>query len=256
MERVFTNGHVSIRPLALPAEHGGWGFLLEPAALALIVAPSAAGFLIAIAAVAAFLARHPLRLAAADWLRRKRYPRTRVCERLAFLYGSIAIASLGTAIFLTNIQIAIPFAIAAPLAIVQFLYDARNHGRSVWPELAGASAAGATAAAIALAGHQWTSVAVTLSILTILRAIPSIIYIRSILGREDRTTAIALHAIAVLIAILLWSQALVPLTACAAMLLLLARAFTRRVQSARQAGLRELAYGALTVVLIGLGYRI
>src|ERR1044072_2044638 len=35
-----------LRPLALPTEHGGWGFLLEPLVLAMIVAPSWIGALI------------------------------------------------------------------------------------------------------------------------------------------------------------------------------------------------------------------
>ena len=33
---------ISIRPLAVPNEHGGWSFLLEPIVLALVVAPSLA----------------------------------------------------------------------------------------------------------------------------------------------------------------------------------------------------------------------
>jgi hypothetical protein len=32
-----------VRLVALPAEHGGWGLLLEPIALGLAVAPSLAG---------------------------------------------------------------------------------------------------------------------------------------------------------------------------------------------------------------------
>ena len=64
------------RPVALPAEHGGWGFLAEPVVLGLVLAPSAAGLCLALAALAAFLARHPLRLALIDRRKGVRYPRT------------------------------------------------------------------------------------------------------------------------------------------------------------------------------------
>ncbi len=59
-------GHVPWKTVALPAEHGGGSFLAEPAILGLALAPSAAGACLALAALAGFLARHPLRLALID----------------------------------------------------------------------------------------------------------------------------------------------------------------------------------------------
>jgi hypothetical protein len=53
---------VSWRALALPVEHGGWGFVVEPLVLGLVLVPSGAGACLAGAALAAFLVRHPLRL--------------------------------------------------------------------------------------------------------------------------------------------------------------------------------------------------
>lgn len=50
----------SLRALALPAEHGGWGFVLEPVVLGLLVCPSRPGGALALAATATFLAHHPL----------------------------------------------------------------------------------------------------------------------------------------------------------------------------------------------------
>ena len=79
----FPEPRVSLRPLALPAEHGGWGFLLEPIALGLAVRPSWGGALIAIAFACGFLTRQPLRLAMQDRLRGKSYPRTRWCWTFA-----------------------------------------------------------------------------------------------------------------------------------------------------------------------------
>ena len=48
---------VRIRSIALPTEHGGWGFTLEPILLGLLVAPSAAAWEISAAALGIFLAR-------------------------------------------------------------------------------------------------------------------------------------------------------------------------------------------------------
>src|SRR5512134_1647976 len=83
---------VSWRAVALPVEHGGWGLLGEPILVGLCLAPSRPGLGIAAAALAAFLARHPLRLALADWRRGARYARTSVALRFALVYGLVAVA--------------------------------------------------------------------------------------------------------------------------------------------------------------------
>ncbi|MDJ0498494.1 MAG: YwiC-like family protein, partial [Acidimicrobiia bacterium] len=65
------------RSIGLPVEHGGWGFTLEPALLGLLVAYSAAAWELAVASVAVFLARRPLRLVLTDLMRRRWLPRSR-----------------------------------------------------------------------------------------------------------------------------------------------------------------------------------
>src|SRR5436853_7813390 len=84
---------VAWRPLALPFEHGAWSLLLAPLAVALLIAPSWRGGLLALGTIAAFLARHPFKLALRDWTQRRRYPRTVVCERLTIGYGLVAVAA-------------------------------------------------------------------------------------------------------------------------------------------------------------------
>ena len=53
---------VSWRSVAVPREHGGWGFLLDPILLGLLVAPSAAGIFLVLLDLASFLARTPLKI--------------------------------------------------------------------------------------------------------------------------------------------------------------------------------------------------
>ncbi|NHZ70059.1 MAG: hypothetical protein GWP18_00280, partial [Proteobacteria bacterium] len=55
--------------MALPTEHGGWGFTLEPILLGLLVAPSASAWEISAAALGIFLARRPVKILSTDLVR-------------------------------------------------------------------------------------------------------------------------------------------------------------------------------------------
>lgn len=55
--------NTSFRSLVMPREHGSWSLALEPVALGLLVAPSRAGAWLALAAIAGFFTRRPLKLA-------------------------------------------------------------------------------------------------------------------------------------------------------------------------------------------------
>src|SRR3954469_15856345 len=95
---VWSLGTTKVRPIALPAEHGGWGFLLEPLVLAMIVAPSWIGALICVASICGFLTRQPLKLAMQDLVRGKRYPRTKWCAIFASSYAAGAFVAVTAAI--------------------------------------------------------------------------------------------------------------------------------------------------------------
>src|SRR5512134_520374 len=122
------------KSVALPAEHGGFGLLGEPVALGLVLAPSLAGAGLAIAAVAAFLARHPFRLMMLDLRKGVRYPRTALAER--FLLGYLALAAAGLLAALASS--ASPFwpalAAAAPVGLVALAFDALGRSREAVAE--------------------------------------------------------------------------------------------------------------------------
>ncbi len=67
----------TLRSVAVPSEHGGWGLTLEPGLLGLLVAPGAAGVCLAVAAFVAFLARTPLKVVLVDRRRGRWLGRTR-----------------------------------------------------------------------------------------------------------------------------------------------------------------------------------
>jgi len=246
---------VPLRPLALPSEHGGWGFLLEPLVLGLLVRPSLAGSLIALAFVFGFLARHPLKLALQDLLRGKSYPRTRWCWLFACSYAAAGAGSIAFAVALRGWTIVIPIGLVIPLGIMQLLHDANNRGRALIAELGGAAAMSSSAAAIAIAGGMRILPAFALAGIIVARSIPSIMFVRTLLQRAHGRAAaswpvLALHAIAILL-VALFAHKL----AVIAMALLFARAawtLARPVPRAKTIGWREIVWGAVTVVLVAV----
>lgn len=247
----------ALRPLALPTEHGGWGFLFEPLVLALAVAPSWSGALIAIAFVSGFLTRQPLKLALQDLLRGRSYPRTRWCWKFAAAYSGTAALALTLAIVISGWAIAIPLAIVAPLAIVQLVFDARNRSRSLLPELGGAIAMSSSAAAIAIAAGLPLAVVIALPAVIVARGIPTILYVRTLLMRSHKKEAsaflpLALHALALGV-----SWFLFPALVTAMFAVLFVRAawgLTHAIPPAKKIGWTEIAWGTTTVVIAAIGF--
>jgi hypothetical protein len=142
------------RSIALPVEHGGWGFTFEPIVLGLLVAQSASAWELSIAALAVFLARRPFKLVATDVVRRRWLPRSRVAAGFTAIYALLALAGVGGALVTAEASFWQPLAVALPLAGIAIYADAHSRGRTLTAELAGAIAMGATVAMIVLA-HGW-----------------------------------------------------------------------------------------------------
>ena len=256
---------VRLRTIALPVEHGGWGFSLEPVALGLLVAPSLAGLFLSVATMAAFLARHPLKLLMADRRRGRRFPRTPVAERFALLYMTVAalclLAAIRTAV---SYEFLLPLLLAAPLGLIQLAYDRMSRSRALLPELAGATAMAAVASAVALADGWPRAAAFGLWAVLAARVVPTILYVRARLkmlhGQETSPAPVLItHALALVAVVALWWLNLASALAAAALLVLLARAitgFTRydRATSAKQIGILELVFGAILVILAAAGH--
>ena len=261
-----TRPAVAWRPVALPAEHGGWGFLAEPVVLGLALAPSTAGACLALAALAAFLARHPLRLWLLDRRKGVRYPRTALAACFFAGYAALAALLLAAAFAWAETPFWPALALAAPIGLLALSFDARGRSRDALPELAGAVALGASATAIALAGGARPGVAWGAWALLSLRAITSVLYVRARI-RLDRGLAagpgivLAGHAAALAVAAGLARSAWAPWLASAAFLVLLARAawglspLRQRVRP-KVLGFQELGFGLLTLALLAVGYRV
>jgi hypothetical protein len=147
---------MTFRSVALPTEHGGWGFTLEPILLGLLVAPTATGWELAVAATAVFLARRPVKLITTDLVRRRWLERSNMALSVAGLYGLLAIAGAVGAFVTRNGPFWWPLIAAVPFALVSLRADAHSRNRGLVPQLCGAVAMGSTVAAIAMgAGWDW-----------------------------------------------------------------------------------------------------
>jgi len=143
---------VSIRSIALPTEHGGWGFTLEPILLGFLVAPSAAAWEISAAALGTFLARRPVKILSTDLVRGRWLARSKIALVFALIYGGVALAGAIGALFTTEGPFWIPVLVALPFALLALRADAHSKNRALIAELSGSIAMGATVAAIAIAG--------------------------------------------------------------------------------------------------------
>jgi hypothetical protein len=170
--------------VALPTEHGGWGFTLEPILLGSVVAPSLAGAGLAAVALAVFLARRPLRLLTEDCRSRRWLPRTASACRVLAVCAAVAAAGSAVAALQGDTRFWWAAAAALPVAAVQVGADLARRNRAFVAEAAGALAMGATAPAIALAAGWEPGPAFALWAVIAGRALPSILFVRAQIRRS------------------------------------------------------------------------
>ncbi|MER3490082.1 MAG: hypothetical protein C4328_09340 [Meiothermus sp.] len=252
---------IPLKTIALPNEHGGWGFTLEPVLLGLLVAPTWPGLGLGVFALAAFLTRHPLKLWLADVRKGKRFPRTPVAGRFALAYGTLGVLGLLLAFSGARGPFYWPLLAALPLVALQLWFDAHNQGRNLLPEVSGATAMGSIAAAIALAAGMEPRMALGLWLVLAMRALVAIFYARTQVMRARGVPvklgpAYAAEALALGLLTLAAVFRLVPWLSVLAIGLLLSFSlytFSRPPVPARVVGWTQLGFGLLVVVLTALG---
>lgn len=250
----------------MPAQHGGWGFWMEPALAGMIAAPSAAGLWLALAGLGALLLHHPLMVAYKDLRRGRIFARTRTALLLTTLFALLALAAFwmahtqATAAFWPAIAIALPF------ALIYFWHDMRNDARSLLAELCGTVAFAALAPACALADGWAILPALALWALLIVRALTSVLYIRERLNLEKGKSAhrglvYGAHGLGLAVLAALGISDVAPWLPLIGGVLLTARAILglserRRSVPVKILGFREIAYGLVFALLTGIGYQI
>src|SRR5688572_23763420 len=139
MKTTRANMHqVRWQSVALPTEHGGWGFVSEPVVLGLLLAPSFGGLAMGIAAFAAFLLHQPLKIVLKDTRAGRSVPRTAAAQRFVLIYGgTLAAAGIIVLLLMPSWIVLAPLVMSTPLIAVQLWQDSQNQGRSLLAELAG-----------------------------------------------------------------------------------------------------------------------
>lgn len=246
--------------LILPREHGSWSLALEPLALGLLAAPTAAGGALAMAAVGGFFLRRPLKLV----LSGKSDSRRPLALGCVILLGTLALGGLSlTASF--GIPAKLWPLIPAVLAGTAFAwFDSRNEAREGAAELAGAIAFGILPAAFAaLAG--WNAVeSVALAAVMLARSIPTVLFVRTYLRRNKGRAVTPVPPIMAafggfFVAAWLVLERIAPWPAAAFAFLLAARAFWfldgHRRFAARTIGMAEMVLGATMVLAVAAAWK-
>lgn len=254
---------VPIKSVALPNEHGGWGFTLEPILLGLLVSPGWAGLGLGLFALAAFFTRHPLKLWLADTRKGKRFPRTPIAGRFALLYSSVGLLGLILAFSQAQESFIGPLLAALPLILLQLWYDAHNQGRNLVPEISGAIAMGSVAAGIGLAGGLPVPLALGLWLVLAMRSFAAIYYARTQVRRARgvpvglaasyvaELIAVGVLAIASLYGIVSWLSVI----ALSLLIPLSVYTFAKPPIAAKVVGWTQMAFGLLTIILTNIGVR-
>lgn len=263
--------NTSFRSLVLPREHGSWSLALEPVALGLLVAPSRGGVWLALAVIAGFFTRRPLKLALT--LPPTEGTRRAAAWRWTLLFALIAVAALiaATSPFGANkqqwdVDALWPLLLAAPFGAAFLWFDLRGEMREAEAELVGSAAFAIVPAAFATLAGWSAAPALALAALMLARSIPTVLTVRTYLRFAKGKPATALPALACAAAFLLGIVALaafqyVPALACAFVTLLVTRSAIllsplAPAWSAKRVGMLEailgLTYLAGLVVAYGL----
>lgn len=256
--------NVRVRGIALPVEHGAWGFLFEPLVAAVAVAASFNAIWISLLVIGAFLMRQPLKILMADLQAKRNLPQTTVAKKFILIYGAVFSVGLIGCLSFGLIQYFVPFALIIPFAIYQIYCDASRQSRQLLPELTGAIAISSSAAVIALAGGWTFPAAIALWGIFVARLIPSILYVRNRLklekGKEfSMIPVIVVHFIAFGAIGILSEYSLASKLTLAIFVILLGRAFLglspyRHKMKAMKIGIWEVIYGVLTVLTVIAGH--
>lgn len=258
----MTQPRVRLRPIALPAEHGSWGLVLEPVVLGLLVAASWGGLMLAVGVVAAFLTRRPFKVVQVEW-GRARSRRWTIAWAFGIAYGVTAVLGIGGAVLVAGIGPLAPLLAAVPLLAVFLVYDFTRQSRSWQAEMAGSVAFAAVAATIPMMGGWPLDLSLALSVVIVARAVPSVLYVRARLRLEKNKPhsvplVVGSHLLGLGAVWLLVGTGLLPALVLAAFVVLLGRAALglspkRRRVRVNTIGFMEIGFGLLTILTVVLG---
>lgn len=262
-ESIASARKIKFRQIALPTEHGSWGFLLEPLVAALVIAFSSGGFWISIMVIGAFLARRPLQVFITQ-LKAPAGAMRMAALSFVVLFSLVAAIGLVGTLLTSSLAVLIPLATALPVAVFQLYIESTTRGRQLVAELAGALVMPASAASIILADGGGWPFAAAVWFFFFARFVPSILYIRNRLNLEKGKASsmilpAAMHAVALIAIALVAFAGFLPMLVIPAFAVLVARSiyglsrYRRRVK-AMKIGVAEVVYGLVVVAALVAGH--
>jgi hypothetical protein len=246
------------KDIVLPREHGSWSLAFEPIALGLLVAPSAAGTLLALALSAGFFSRRPLRI----YVNEKRAERRiQAGHALAACVGTGVLGLAGTVLVAGTAWL--PWLIPVSIAGAIFAhFDRKGAGREETAEIAGSAAFAMVPTVIGILGGLAPMQAFALGLLSLARSVPSVLWVRAYLrakktGVHRSTPALMTACAAVAVAAALFNANLASTFALAFIVAFAVRTFSLLVifqpaWRARTVGMIEAIVGVVFIFGLGL----
>ncbi|MGD9898618.1 MAG: YwiC-like family protein [Calditrichaceae bacterium] len=255
---------INLKKIALPQEHGSWGYTLEPVFLGLLTVFSFDGLILGIAAMAAFMSRNPLKI----WFKERKSTKNRIKARYAgnfsIFYLILSSIGFGYVLLFVGQMMLVPMVMVFPFIIVYVIFDASNQAKSLLPELSGAAAFAMMGSLIAMAGGWIIFDALFLWVISMGRSVTTTLYVRTRLNlRRNEETQIGFqrmtHSAVIMIFFVLYLIKKIPLLAVIGVIILTVRSETGilpvfRQQLPKSIGVQEFIFGAVYVSLVAAGY--
>lgn len=255
---------IRAKSVALPVEHGSWGFLFEPLIAGIAVAPSISSVWIAVLVIGAFLMRHPLKVILSGGRQQFGSPQMRLASKFLIIFAVVFLVGAVVSIWNIRPPSFIPFAVILPFAAYQIYCDATRSSRQLLAELIGSVAISSSIAVIVLAAGWESPKAYALWAIVVARLIPSILYVRNRLRLEkgkpySQVVPIAAHFLAVLVVLMMAIYGVGSYLPVVIFAVLLFRSIVglssyRKKVKAMKIGIWEVIYGSLVALSIIAGY--
>jgi hypothetical protein len=259
----------TLRSVAMPAEHGGWGLTLEPGILGLLLAPSVAALYLGVAALLAFVVRTPLRFVLIGRRRdsgrarsQMSLGRTQLATRVAGVeLVALAIALIATALMASDPMWWLPGLVATPLFIVALWFDMHSLSRHLIPEIVGSVAVASVAAMGALAGGAAWPLAIGAWLILSARILSSIPHVRAQVLRIHGAPAPAIPTlvgdvaaiVTAAVAVLLEPALIVGAAAIVGLVIIQRVTLSRPPRPAKILGVRQMVLGFAVVGATAIG---
>lgn len=255
---------IRAKAVALPVEHGSWGFLIEPLVAGIVIAPSTASTWVATLVIGTFLLRQPLKVILSGGKSARQLPQTALAFKFVFAYAAVLCAGAIGCILYVRPESFVPFALVIPFVAYQIYCDATRNSRQLFAEIIGSVAISSSIAVIVLADGWDYPKAFALWAVMSIRFITSIIYVRNRLNLEKGKKysvimPVSAHIFGAAIVLVLAVKGLSPYMMVLMFSVLLTRCSIglssyRKKVKAIKIGIAEVVYGSLTVLCLVVGY--